>query len=132
MVFSCLDFFNEKTSITRVLSSSSERIDSYLGKVHCMFTIEGQLSFYGFLSNTHHKYILVKLEDKIEGSQSSDSHIKEFFKRIQKIFVSFTSNPFMVGDSSSLTDTEKENKDFFDKQLQKKIDDTVLYYQQFK
>mmetsp|Transcript_25486 Transcript_25486/g.28310 ORF Transcript_25486/g.28310 Transcript_25486/m.28310 type:complete len:176 (-) Transcript_25486:54-581(-) len=131
MCFSCLDFFVEKTSISRVPSSSSDKIESYLGKIFCMFTIEGQLSFYGFLTNTNHKYILVKLEDKIESSTDSNSYIKEFFKKIQKIYVNFSNNPFMVEDSTNLTDVEKGNKEYFEQQLEKKINDTVSYYQQF-
>ena len=86
-----------------------------------MFNILGQLSFYGYLTNTNHKYILVKLEDKIEGSQSSDASVKEFFKRLHKIYVNFTSNPFMINDNSTLSDNDKENKEYFEQQLETHI-----------
>ena len=34
MVFSCLDFFSEKTIITRTSSSGNKEINNYLGKIH--------------------------------------------------------------------------------------------------
>ena len=108
MVYSWLDFFVDKTQIERVSTNSSEKIESYLGKIHWIFTVEGQLSFYGYLTNTNHKYILVKLEEKIEPSNTTDTYIKDYFRRIQKIFVSFTYNPFMVSGASALTDTDQD------------------------
>uniref|UniRef100_A0A7S3KPE5 Uncharacterized protein n=1 Tax=Euplotes crassus TaxID=5936 RepID=A0A7S3KPE5_EUPCR len=117
--------------ISRVPNSSSEKIETYLGKISLLFTVEGQLGFYGYLTNTNHKYILVKLEDKIEGGHSSDSYIKEFFKKIQKIYIGFNLNPFMIQDNGNLDENDKANKEFFEEQLEKKINDTVLYYQQF-
>ena len=111
-----------------------------------MFTVEGQLSFYGYLTNTHYKYILVKLEDKIEGTPSSDSSVKDFFRKINKIHIGFISNPFMILDTSSIGDGDSDfhiptnsaerdqilsSKRYFEQQLEKSIDNTVLYYQQY-
>ncbi|KAJ5066235.1 trafficking protein particle complex subunit 2-like protein [Anaeramoeba ignava] len=84
IVYTALDFCEEKIPAMSGNKKSS-LFESYLG---LLFPTE-DLRVYGYVTNTHHKYVLV-----LDDSDVKDVDTKKFFVQLHDIFIQAISNPF--------------------------------------